>query len=223
MKMLLHELHPAVVHAPLVLLPTATVADSIATLSGDKSWAKVGRRLWVAGTVSALFSGLAGLAASQEVKLDEPRARDMVFIHGLGNAVISLGAVGVTLWRLRHPPSRGQTLIGLMATAAAVYTASLGGKVVYDLGVGINSMPPEARAGTLKGTVLLSAEAPKALLRDGLQGVRWLLSRAKSLITGSQPLASGAGGGGPAYEIPQSPELVLEHDATGGLVEQSRH
>lgn len=223
MKMLLHELHPAMVHAPLALLPTATAADLIATLSGDKSWAKVGRRLWVAGTVSALFSGLAGLAASQEVKLDEPRARDMVFIHGLGNAVISLGAVGVTLWRLRHPPSLGQTLIGLMANAAAVYTASLGGKMVYELGVGINSMPPEAPAGTLKGPALLSAEAPKALLRDGLQGMRWLLRRAKSLFTGSQPLASGSAGAAPAYEVPPSPELMLEHDATGVLVEQSRH
>ena len=41
MKMLLHELHPAVVHAPLTLLPTATAADLIATLSGDKAWAKI--------------------------------------------------------------------------------------------------------------------------------------------------------------------------------------
>lgn len=223
MKMLLHELHPAMVHAPLALLPTATAADLIATLSGDKSWAQVGRRLWVAGTVSALFSGVAGLAASQEVKLNEPRARDMVFIHGLGNAVISLGAVGVTLWRLRHPPSLGQTLIGLMANAAAVYTASLGGKMVYDLGVGINSMPPEAPAGTLKGPPLLSAEAPKALLRDGFQGVRWLISRARSLFSGSQPLTSGSAGFGPTYKVPPTPELLLEHDATGGMVEQSRH
>ena len=96
MKMLLHELHPAVIHTPLALLPTATVADVIAVTTGDRAWAKVGRRLWVAGTLSALFSGLAGLAASQEVKLEEPRARDMVFLHGLGNAVITLGAVGVT-------------------------------------------------------------------------------------------------------------------------------
>ncbi len=72
MKMLLHELHPAVIHTPLALLPTATVADVIAVTTGDRAWAKVGRRLWVAGTLSALFSGLAGLAASQEVKLEEP-------------------------------------------------------------------------------------------------------------------------------------------------------
>jgi len=208
MKMLLHELHPAVVHAPLTLLPTATAADMIAVMSGSRAWAQVGRRLWVAGTVSALFSGVAGLAASQEVKLDEPRARDMTFIHGLGNAVISMSAIGVTLWRLRRPPSLGQTLIALMANAAAVYTASLGGKMVYELGVGVNRMPSDDRVGTLKGPPLLSREAPKALLRDGLQGVRWLISRAKSLFAGAQPLAPGAKGFGPAFEATPTPREI---------------
>ncbi|WP_224240850.1 DUF2231 domain-containing protein [Hyalangium gracile] len=211
-KMLLHELHPAVVHAPLALLPTATAADMIAVLSGDRAWAKVGRRLWVAGTASALFSGLAGLAASQEVKLDQPRARDMVFLHGLGNAVITVGAVGVTLWRLRHPPSLGQSLIGVVANALAVYTATLGGKMVYELGVGINSMPPDAAVGTLKGPPLLSRAAPVALVRDAVQGVRWLFGRARELFTGRHPLAPGANGIDEGHDLPASvpSELVAQ-------------
>jgi uncharacterized membrane protein len=172
----------------------------IAVLTGDKAWAKIGRRLWVAGTAGALFSGLAGLAASQEVKLEEPRARDMVFLHGLGNAVITLGAVGVTLWRLRRPPSLGQAMVGLMANAAAVYTATLGGKMVYDWGVGVNPMPGDASVGTLKGPELLSRQAPAALLRDALQGVRWLVGRARGLFTGTHPLAPGAKGFGPENE-----------------------
>jgi uncharacterized membrane protein len=210
MKMLLHELHPAVIHAPLALLPTAAVADLIAVTSGDGAWAKVGRRLWVAGTMSALFSGLAGLAASQEVRLDEPRARDMVFLHGLGNAVITLGAVGVTLWRLRRPPTWGQSALGLLANAAALYTATLGGKMVYELGVGINPMPPGAEAGTVKGPPLLSREAPGALLRDAFHGVRWLLGRARSLFSGAHPLAAGAGGFGQEDEVPEVPGVPGE-------------
>jgi uncharacterized membrane protein len=209
MKMLLHELHPSVVHAPLALLPTATVADVIAVATGDKAWAKVGRRLWVAGTASALFSGLAGLAASQEVKLDEPRARDMVFLHGLGNALISLGAVGVTVWRLGRPPSMGQCAVALLATGAALYTATLGGKMVYELGVGINPMPDDAASGTLKGPPLLSRQAPVALVRDALQGVGWLLGRARSLFSGAQPLASGAQGFGPGARTPVAPAAPI--------------
>jgi uncharacterized membrane protein len=221
-KMLLHELHPAVVHAPLALLPTATVADIIAVATGDRSWAKVGRRLWVAGTVSALFSGLAGLAASQEVKLQEPRARDMVFLHGLGNALITVGAVGVTLWRLRRPPSVGSCVIGLVANAAAVYTATLGGKMVYELGVGINPMPVDAAAGTLKGPPLLSRDAPKALLRDALLGVRWLVGRVRSLTSGTQPLASGAKGFGAGTEVPVVSAEPLVPGATAPFSEPTR-
>ncbi|WP_375769264.1 DUF2231 domain-containing protein [Archangium gephyra] len=214
MKMLLHELHPAVVHAPLALLPTATVADLIAVTTGDRAWAQVGRRLWVAGTLSALFSGLAGLAASQEVKLEEPRARDMVFLHGLGNAVITLGAVGVTLWRLGRPPSRVQCALGLAANVAAVYTATLGGKMVYELGVGINPMPVEGSVGTLKGPPLLSREAPKALLRDAVLGMRWLLERTRGLFSGARPLASGAQGFGEGARVPAVTSEPLVDDAT---------
>jgi uncharacterized membrane protein len=214
MKMLLHELHPAVVHAPLALLPTATVADCIAVATGDRAWAKVGRRLWVAGTLSALFSGLAGLAASQEVKLGEPRARDMVFLHGLGNACVTLGAVGVTLWRLGRPPSLGQSLLGVAANMVALYTATLGGKMVYELGVGINPLPSDAAVGTLKGPPLLSREAPGALVRDAWLGVRWLVGRARSLLSGTNPLASGAQGLGGGNDVPRIGDDALTRDVT---------
>ncbi|MFP2929871.1 DUF2231 domain-containing protein [Pyxidicoccus sp. 3LG] len=193
-EMLLHELHPAVVHAPLALLPTAAVADLISVSTGDPSWGKVARRIWVAGTLGGVFAGLAGLAASQEVRLDSPRARDMTFLHGLGNTVILLGATGVTAWRLRREPTLVSAVVGLAACGLALYTATLGGKMVYELGVGVNPMPAEEPQGTLKGPPLLSREAPVALVRDALQGVRWLLSRARELISGERPLAPGAEG-----------------------------
>lgn len=217
MKMLLHELHPSVVHAPLALLPTAAVADLIAVTTGDRAWAKVGRRLWIAGSLSGLFAGVAGLAASQEVKLDEPRARDMAFLHGVGNAVILLGAVGVTLWRLRRPPSPGQAALGLLANAAALYTATLGGKMVYELGVGINPMPVDAVSGTSKGPALLSKEAPRTLVSDALQGVRWLFGRAQRLLAGTQPLEPGAQGFGPGAEGPSiGPEALSPKGSSQG-------
>lgn len=193
-EMLLHELHPSVVHAPLALLPTAAVADLIAVTTGDRAWAKVARRVWVAGTLSGVFAGIAGLAASQEVRMDSPRARDMTFIHGLGNAVILLGAMGVTGWRLKREPTVTTTVLGLAACGLALYTASLGGKMVYELGVGINPMPEDSPQGTLKGPPLLSARAPVTLVKDALRGVKWLVSRTRELLTGAKPLAPGAEG-----------------------------
>ncbi|QSQ22528.1 DUF2231 domain-containing protein [Pyxidicoccus parkwayensis] len=193
-EMLLHELHPAVVHAPLALLPTAAVADLIAVTTGDRAWAKVARRVWVAGTLGGVLAGVSGLAASQEVRMDSPRARDMTFLHGLGNAVILLGALGVTTWRVKREPTVVTTLLGLGACGLALYTASLGGKMVYELGVGINPMPEDSPQGTLKGPPLLSARAPVALVKDAFLGVKWLVSRARELLTGARPLAPGAEG-----------------------------
>jgi uncharacterized membrane protein len=207
-KMLLHELHPSLVHAPLALLPTATVADLLALGTGDRAWEKVGRRLWVAGTTSALFAGLAGLAASQEVRAQSPAVRDMMFLHGAGNALISLGALGVTLWRLGHRPTLAQCAVAVGAVGAAVYTASLGGKMVYEHGVGINAMPEEAAQGTRKGPPLLSREAPAALLRDAAAGLRWVLARAGGLLNRKQPLHPGARGFGAVHAREPAPVAI---------------
>lgn len=208
-EMLLHELHPSVVHAPLALLPTAAVADLVAVLTWDRGWARSGRQLWAAGALSALFAGTAGLAASQEVRAEQPRARDMVFLHGLGNALVTTTAVGMALWRRGHRPTLLSAGLGLAACTFALYTAALGGKMVYELGVGINPMPADAANGTARGPLLLSREAPAALLRDAFKGLRWVLGRARALVKGEEPLARGAEGVRTPEEPPHMPSAVV--------------
>jgi uncharacterized membrane protein len=205
-KMMVNELHAALVHAPLTLLPTAAVADLIAHATGDRSWEKLGRRLWVAGTASALVAGTTGLAASQEVRMRDPVARDMVFLHGTINTVVALGAVGVTLWRLGNKPNLVTCALGVVANTVALYSAALGGKMVYDHGVGITAMPAGAPQGV--GTnvpPLLSREAPGTLLRDAVRGFSWLLGRAQRLLSGAQPLTPGAEGIRDEESMPAAP------------------
>jgi uncharacterized membrane protein len=202
-KMLLHELHPAAVHAPLALLPAAAVSDLVAVSKGDDTWARVGRRFWLIGTASALLAGVSGFAASQEVRLGEPRARDMTVLHGAGNLLITVAAVGLTAWRQRREPTPLSAGLGLAACGLAVYTASLGGKMVYEYGVGINAMPAGAPQGTHGGPALLSREAPRALVRDAVAGLRWVLARVGEVVTRRAPLAPGATGvGAVPYEMP---------------------
>ena len=141
--------------------------------------------------------------------MEQPHARDMAFLHGAGNTLITLGALGVTLWRQANRPSAVQCAVALGAVGAAVYTATLGGKLVYELGVGVNSMPATESEGTLKGPALFSRHAPGALVRDAAAGVRWLLGRVRRLATGEQPLARGAEG----VREP-APELSLVTDAS---------
>src|SRR5215208_5904954 len=105
MPTLVHELHPMLVHAPLVLLPlTAAVETGAATSSWPRSFVldRVGRRLWWVTAGSALGAGLAGLAASREVRVEDQRAEDAMFVHGLGNFTLLLSAFGVATWRMGH-------------------------------------------------------------------------------------------------------------------------
>src|SRR5262245_21965638 len=129
MGMRVHEIHPSLIHAPLVLLPTAAVLDIIAATRRDARLSRISEKFWIAGTTSGLVAGLAGMAASQEVKADST-ANDMMFLHGIGNLGLVLAAAGITAYRTCCPASVGTGVIGLAASTAAIYTAYLGGEIV---------------------------------------------------------------------------------------------
>src|SRR5689334_3802073 len=113
MGMRVHELHAAMVHSPLAILPTAAVVDLAAAVSGNKHQARLGRQLWWVGAGTALFAGLAGMAASQEVKGGTERSSDMIWLHGVGNVGLVAGAIGMLAWRRRNRPTVTQATLGL--------------------------------------------------------------------------------------------------------------
>ena len=105
MAMRVHELHAASTHAPLVLLPAAALVDLAAAVSGDRRQAALGRKLWWLGVGAGALAGVAGLAASQEIKAEDARSEDMMWLHGAANFMILLGATGIALWRTLRRPS----------------------------------------------------------------------------------------------------------------------
>ena len=177
MAMHVHEVHAAAVHAPLVLLPAAAAVDLAAALTGDRRRAALGRRLWWLEVGVAAFAGVSGLAASQEIKADDPDTQDMLWLHGVGNFAALLGITGLALWRQFRAPSVGQAALGLAATGAAVFTAYLGGEMVYGRGVGVRTQPALAPNGVRRSPRLLSAAAPRTFLRDAVAGLAWLFRR----------------------------------------------
>ena len=187
MPMLLHELHPMLIHAPLVLLP---VSSAVEIAAAGSSWPasvvidRVGRKLWWATALSALGAGLAGMAASREVRVEDRRAEDAMFVHGLGNFTLVLAALGVATWRSGHRASAATAALGVGAVGAALYTAYLGGELVYAHGLGVKS----SRAGSGDQTPLLSSAAPARLARDAASGLGWLLSRGFGLVRGKDQL-----------------------------------
>ncbi len=206
MAMRTHELHPALVHAPLALLPTAAIVDLIAaTRPRDRRLDRTGRTLWWATAGSGLAAGLAGMAASQEIDLPSDRARDMMFLHGIGNAGLVIAALGVAIFRSRNRASLTSALAGLLAAGAASYTAYLGGELVYTHGAGVTRLGGAAA----QAPALFSREGPARLGRDAVRGLGWLLSRARRAASGRErvdraalgPIAEvGTGAAPPAAE-----------------------
>ncbi len=178
MAFLAHELHPSIVHLPLTLLPAAAVMDALAASEEDRTLDRVGCGLWWSVAATGLVAGLSGMAASQEVRADAPRARRRMLIHGLGNAAILTTALGVTVWRSARRASWGTAGLGLVATAAALVTATLGGEMVYSDGVGVKALPDSAPQGVGKSPPLFSGGGLQALLRDAVQGAAWLARNA---------------------------------------------
>ncbi|MFY0564994.1 DUF2231 domain-containing protein [Archangium lansingense] len=193
MEMRVHELHPTLIHAPLALLPSTVVVDLTAALTGDPRLDKAGRTLWWTTAASGLLAGFAGMAASQEVKADR-HSRDMMFLHGLGNVGVVLGAFGVAVWRTGHRSSLVSSLVGLGSFALAAYTGWLGGEMVYTHGVGVKELTMKGEDLDLLSPSLTSRQAPARLLRDAVKGLGWLLGRARQVFTGRERLDPSAFG-----------------------------
>src|SRR5512143_3134800 len=169
-----HELHPSLVHVPLVLLPAAAVLDLMAALSPrDRRLDRTGRGLWWATAGGGHCVGLTGMAASQEIELRSDRARDMMFLHGIGNLGLVLSAFGVAAWRSRNPASLSSAAAGLLAAGAAIYTAYLGGELVYSHGAGVKPLGGAAA----EAPALFSGQGAARLTRDAGRGLAWLLAR----------------------------------------------
>jgi uncharacterized membrane protein len=183
MPMRTHELHPSIVHAPLVLLPATAVVDLMAAVRPlDRRLDRAARRLWWATAGGSLFVGLTGMAASQEIELGEDRARDMMFLHGLGNFTLVLAAFGVAAYRTRHRATLTTAIAGLAASGASIYTAYLGGELVYTHGAGVKRLGGAAA----EAPALFSRQAPARLVRDAVRGLGWLLSRGSRAVSGRE-------------------------------------
>lgn len=204
MPMQLHELHPSVIHMPLALLPSAAVVDVMAASASGRVrrlvFDRIGRTLWWAGVGAAAIAGVAGMAASQEVRAEDPRVRDAMWLHGAGNVAILLAGAGLASWRTTHRATAVTAGLGAGAVGAALYTAWLGGQLVYTHGVGVKTQPASAHGGVSAEAVpLWSRGAPGRLLRDAGRGFAWLLRHGSRLAARQERLAPGAATAAPPH------------------------
>jgi uncharacterized membrane protein len=142
-KWLGHPLHPALVHIPTGLFPAALVFDLLARWKdggGDVSAARCALWCVIVGLVAALAAAPTGLADWWDVKPEKPASRLGVYHMVLNGVVVALMTASLIM-RLR---GSGGAIVPCAAAnvvlAASVY---LGGRMVFDKGVGIARLSKE--------------------------------------------------------------------------------
>jgi len=137
MPMRVQEVHPAIAHFPVALLPTAVAADLIGRLTHNDSLMEMGRQLMPVAAASVAATGIAGFAAQEAVRTRDV-SHDLLVTHRTLN--IGLLALSVVLAGVRarsRRPSAGYLLAGLAGAALVTYSGYLGGRMVYAHGVGV--------------------------------------------------------------------------------------
>jgi uncharacterized membrane protein len=140
MAMALHlqELHPALVHLPVALLPLAVGSDLIGAITGRPAFRTFGRRAIGLAALGAVGAVVTGLIAGEEVNV-EGRERDMLMTHRNLNVTAMAVALAMATWRRKHDaPAPGYLLAGLAGIGVVSYTAYIGGQLVYVHGVGVD-------------------------------------------------------------------------------------
>jgi uncharacterized membrane protein len=145
---LLGDLHPKLVHVPLILLLAGLLFDLMGVVGRSEQAHWAGRVLTCVGTVGLLFAFICGIYA--EVWAGRAGVpHHAIEFHEFAANVASWGFVVLAAWRLfLKADNRGAlalyVLIGLAWYALLLLTAWLGGSLVYDYGAAVTG----ARANT---------------------------------------------------------------------------
>ena len=133
----LQEMHPALVHLPIALLPLAVGADMAGSVTGSDSVLSFGQKAICIAAAGAVASAVTGLIAGEEVNV-KGASQDMLITHRNLNFIATVVATGMAIWRVNHrKPTAAYLGIGAAGVGIMAYTAYLGGKLVYNVGVGV--------------------------------------------------------------------------------------
>lgn len=175
MAIRLQQMHPAFVHVPVALLPLAVGADLIGGLTGNRSLMAFAQKAICVAAAGAVASAVTGLIAGEEVNV-EGVSMDMLMTHRNLNFVATAVASSMAFWRASHRrPNAVYLGTGIIGVAVVGYTAYLGGKLVYDTGVGVEPAKGVYRADAPAFKAGQVGQFLKAAATDLLHGVQHMI------------------------------------------------
>lgn len=136
------NLHPLFVHFPIALLSLFFLLDVVGSLSGKAEWRRAAGWFLYGGAIFAGLTVAMGLIAAASVSHGGDVHEIMEHHEHLGISVFSLAAV-LAVWRLlakgaiQGPANSLYLLSAAILAGLLVFTADLGGLMVYKYGVAV--------------------------------------------------------------------------------------
>lgn len=143
----LDNLHPLAVHFPIALLSLFVLLDLVGSVFTLQNWRQAASWFLYIGTIGAAITVAAGLAAADSVAHGDNVHEIMSQHQRLGISTLSL-AVLLSLWRLlqRGVIAGGANvlhqLLNVILLVLLMLTADLGGLMVYQYGVAVETTSP---------------------------------------------------------------------------------
>ncbi len=138
---MMESIHPIVVHFPIALLLTALLLDALGFVLKRPGLHRIALWNLCLGTVGATVAVLTGLQAEDVAKHSFEIWQVMQLHKRLGITTLTIGLM-TTAGRLRYRDQlsrrgRALTLLAMLVmTSTLTYGAYLGGRMVYEFGVG---------------------------------------------------------------------------------------
>ncbi len=134
-----HPLHAALTDLPIGAWTTAAILDGREMATGDPSFSKATDAMVGIGLIGAAGAAVAGL---NDWQYTQGTARRLGTLHGLLNS--SAAALYLGSWLLRQYGDRkaGQ-IVGFLGWGTVLFSAYLGGKLVYHEKIGVDHAPRE--------------------------------------------------------------------------------
>jgi uncharacterized membrane protein len=137
----MESLHPLTVHFPIALLLTALLVETLALVGRRPSWHRISLWNLMLGAVGAAAAVITGRLAEETAKHSFAIHQVMSVHERMGYLVLALAVIAAG-WRLRVRDRLGVSSRRLVwavlaiACGIMVFGAHLGGRLVYEYGVG---------------------------------------------------------------------------------------
>lgn len=135
-----HPLHPVLIHFPVAALMGLFATDLAWLWTGDAFWARAG--LWLAGigALGGWVSGMAGLVDLTTVR----QVRRLITAWSHAIIAVMLLSLASLNWLLRLPDPAAAiwpwgVYLSLVTSGLIALTGFLGGKMVYEFAVGVDT------------------------------------------------------------------------------------